>query len=226
VPGSLNWLYGSGLHDGSVSASLPLPEFLAGQAVLLDSAPAKMLQLTPNVILYQIPFETPEGSVSLRLASNASPFESPPHTLQLVPYSPQPVTTGPTSVEPVIANRDFSALIDDTNPARPGDIVHVYFTGLGAVSPSLASGVAPLPGQVFPVVHTPSCVYYQSPGVTAPAELLYATIPPSLVGIYQVDIRLPLSVSGLSNNPSDTDVGFDCDGSGFFIPMNFSGSIR
>lgn len=226
VPGSLNWLYGSGLNDMSVSASLPLPEFLAGQAVLLNSAPARILQLTPSVILYQIPFETPERSVSVSLASNNSPFESPRHTLQLVPYSPEPVASGPTSFGPVIANRDFSALIDDTNPALAGAIVHVYFTGLGALSPPLASGVAPLPGQVFPVVHTPSCVYYRSPGVTAPAELLYATNPAGLIGVYQVDLHLPLAVSGLSNNPRDTDVSFDCDGSVFFIPMNFSGSIN
>jgi len=225
VPGSLNWMYGSGLSDNSTTAAPPLPEFLDGQSVLLNCTSARMLSVAPGAILYQIPFEAPAGSNTLGLAVNGSPFDPPPWQIQIQPYDPQATTLDMVNggcCDYAIANTDFSALINQSNPALPGEVVHGYFTGLGQVSPPLPSGAAAPLNQPSPVLRIPTCVYYQSPGVTASAGILFAGMAPGMVGIYQVDIALPQAVSGLSNDPSHTSVLFSCADAIFSVWMNFS----
>ena len=225
VPGSLNWLYGSGLSDSSVSAAPPLPQYLGGQSVLLNGTPARMLSVAPDALVYQIPFELPAGTAAVGVAANGSPFDPPPPQIEIQPYFPVAISeetlNGPCCGW-VIAASDFSSLITQDNPALPGEVVHTYFTGLGQVSPPLASGFAAPSDGPSPVIQDLACGYYQSPGVQVPADVLFAGMAPGLVGIYQVDIRLPQSVSGLSNNPSQTSVLFTCGSSSSFdVWMNF-----
>ena len=224
VPGSLNWLFGSGLAGTSASAAAPLPELLGGQGVLLNSTRARMLSVSPGVLVYQIPFDILEGIAAVGFSSNDSPFDSPPWQVQLQTFLPEAInfdTLDGACCDPVIAHADFSALVSQSNPALPGELVHGYFTGLGQVSPPLESGAAAPLDRPSQVEQNPSCTYYQSPAVAAPAEVLFAGMAPGMIGIYQVDFRLPQSVSGLSNNPSQTLVLYMCDSWAFDVWINF-----
>jgi uncharacterized protein (TIGR03437 family) len=217
VPGSLNWARGSGLSFASASPLPPLPEFIpefdGGVGVIVGSTPAKLRRISPTEIQYQIPFEMPPGTYRLSLLPNDSPFDQP-LSITVVPYSPKPATS--LSGETVIAHANFSALINDQSPAHPGEVVHIYFTGLGQVSPPLASGAAAPVGPLSPVQQNPAC---QS---TPASEILFAGMAPGMVGIYQVDIRLPSQASGLTNNGNGF-VLFEClDISNGFFGYAFS----
>jgi uncharacterized protein (TIGR03437 family) len=72
-------------------------------------------------------------------------------------------------------------------PARPGEIVTAYATGLGAVAPSLLPGfvaatAAQVTGRVTLVLG----------GMPVPAaDLLYAGVAPGYYGLYQINFRVP-----------------------------------
>lgn len=86
-----------------------------------------------------------------------------------------------------ILNQDYSRN-SASNPARKGEAVAVYTTGLGSVSPAVADG-ALTPG-------TPSW-QVQLPGATVDgqaATVLYAGTAPGLVaGVGQVNVVIPQS---------------------------------
>jgi uncharacterized protein (TIGR03437 family) len=68
-------------------------------------------------------------------------------------------------------------------PARKGDVVEIYCTGLGRLTDP------PAPGQPAPLVRT-----VEMPQVTiggAIADVLYSGLTPGLVGVYQVNARVP-----------------------------------
>ena len=215
VPGSLNWVYGSGLSETSTTASFPLPEAVVEPddwvSLLVGSTPGRLASVTPTAIQYQIPFEIAPGTWELSLYPNASPFAQPGLSINLVPFAPQPVALPPDDA-PVIANHDFSALIDDQNPGHPGEIIHVYFTGLGPVSPPLASG-APAPLNLLePAAQYPSCQANTAPGETQPAQILFAGMAPGFAGVYQVDFQLPSQVTFLNNDGVTGYAAWECPG--------------
>jgi uncharacterized protein (TIGR03437 family) len=82
-----------------------------------------------------------------------------------------------------------SGLIQGGNfaPAKPGDIVTAYATGLGATNPAFAVGVpAPAAATVTQTVSV------QLGGVTLAAQdVLYVGVSPTYSGLYQVNLRVP-----------------------------------
>jgi uncharacterized protein (TIGR03437 family) len=162
----------------------------------------------------------PTGTYLLSLTPNDSPFAQPSETIQIVPYAPQPLTLG---ADTIIAHADFSALVNAQSPALPGEAIHVYFTGLGQVTPPLASGASAPLDRLSAAMQNPNC--QSSP----PSEILFAGMAPGLVGIYQVDIRLPSQVTLQTINGSGF-VFFECldysdgvyYGSFFSVPVDLS----
>ncbi len=86
-------------------------------------------------------------------------------------------------------HEDFRALITDDSPAIPGEVIHLYATGLGPVTQPQQTGV-PASGPV-PLVEQRPC--------TDGSTLLYAGLAPGLIGYYQVDARLPASLTPRSH---------------------------
>ncbi len=80
---------------------------------------------------------------------------------------------------------DYSA-VTPGHPAAPGEIVLVYATGLGTVTPAVSDGAsAPL---------KPLSTTDQSPTVTIggqAAEVLFSGLAPGKVGLYQLNVRVP-----------------------------------
>jgi len=74
---------------------------------------------------------------------------------------------------------------------KPGDIVTLYATGLGATNPAFASGqLADQAASVSAV----SQVTIGSLTVSA-ADVLYAEVTPGFAGLYQFNIRIPNGVT-------------------------------
>jgi uncharacterized protein (TIGR03437 family) len=89
-----------------------------------------------------------------------------------------------------VGNADGTLNAPD-NPAAPGSVVTVYLTGQGPVQPPVATG-EPAPGDppaqsVYPVAATIG-------GSTA--EVVAAALSPESVGVFRVDLRVPLIGSG------------------------------
>ena len=91
------------------------------------------------------------------------------------------------------------------NPAAAGSVITVYLTGQGAVEPPVATAAPapsdPLARAAYPVTATIG---------GQPAAVTFAGLSPGSVGLFQVNLRLPLigsgsyplevSVNGISSN--------------------------
>jgi uncharacterized protein (TIGR03437 family) len=121
--------------------------------------------------------------------------------------------SGAVSPYALAAHQDFSALVTDQNPAKIGEVIHLYFTGLGMVAPAIATGVPAPIGPLYRLVTPFSCQFEQM-GLALPADILFAGLAPLFVGVEQVDMRIPtgltvthpqidcVSTDGISRNES------------------------
>jgi uncharacterized protein (TIGR03437 family) len=106
----------------------------------------------------------------------------------------------------VVKNSDFS-LVTASNPARAGDDLAIFATGLGAVTPAVASG------QLAPSnpLSTTAAAAVTIGGVAAQVSSPTPVLAPGFVGVYQVNARvgagtptgsqpLALSIGGQTSN--------------------------
>jgi uncharacterized protein (TIGR03437 family) len=91
-------------------------------------------------------------------------------------------------------SQDFSHLIAADHPAVPGEIVHIFLTGLEGAEP-VANGV-PNPTDHLVGIANPPPLY--DPGAL---EQLFFGLAPGLVGIQQLDVRVQHAASGLFTPP-------------------------
>jgi uncharacterized protein (TIGR03437 family) len=88
-----------------------------------------------------------------------------------------------------------------TTPAAKGELVAIYATGLGQTDPPEVDGLMPappLPQSKLPVRVT---IGGQS------ADVLYAGPAPGFVGLSQIDVRVPLGLTGQGALPLTLSVG-------------------
>jgi uncharacterized protein (TIGR03437 family) len=95
-------------------------------------------------------------------------------------------------VAAVLKNADFS-LVSAGNPAKAGDVILVYATGLGQTTPALTTGT----------LASGTTTAATSASVTATiggkdATVVYSIISPGFCGLYQVAITVPAGVTGSS----------------------------
>jgi uncharacterized protein (TIGR03437 family) len=180
VPGSALLIRGAGFTkaDEALDGNLRLP--------LVDA--------TEEGIWVQVPWEhaaVPEGRRRILIRRGDNPFEAVVNltlTHHLQPNIAQwkdPVT-GMSYAKALHA--DFRSLVSPSSPARRGETVHVYLTGLGPLDYPVPTGVA---GPLEPLVHPltlPVCRL--GPGLTR-VETPYTGYAVGMVGIYQADLTIP-----------------------------------
>lgn len=193
VPGSYHHLYGGGF---AVDATYGPPPDLA---VDLEGVSVPLVSANTGELDVQIPWQVVPSahfpSRPMTLHNSSSPFES---VVQLDLETAAPVferTGVPMDGEReiVVAHQDFHGLVTMADPAAPGEIVHAYMTGLGAVQPTPPTGSAPT---VLSSVSIPPLCWVQPPGrPQETASVTFAGLAPGMIGIYQVDISIPSDIA-------------------------------
>jgi uncharacterized protein (TIGR03437 family) len=90
-----------------------------------------------------------------------------------------------------IVNGVTNVLADAAHPVRANDVVTIYCTGLGTVSPEVGVGVA---ASTTVLSRTTSPVTVMIGGKTATVN--FAGLAPGFVGLYQVNAVVPSGVTG------------------------------
>jgi uncharacterized protein (TIGR03437 family) len=87
------------------------------------------------------------------------------------------------------------ARVTGDNPAVPGEIISIYATGIGLVT--LGDGTNPVgaTGQIYngPAQNVPETVVDNAQVGTTTANVLNAFLKPGLLGVFEVDIQIPIS---------------------------------
>jgi uncharacterized protein (TIGR03437 family) len=128
----------------------------------------------PFQLNVQVPFETAPGTHTVVIES---PWGTAEQVAEVRPYAPAIFGTG-SDGSGVIANQD-GELNTPLRPARRGEAVVIYATGLGAVSGS--ESLRPVQTTVTAVVRGQEL------------RVLYAGLAPGFVGLYQVNLVIPVT---------------------------------
>lgn len=188
TPGSLISAYAFNLGADAlvVADHFPLPTDLAGVSLLVNGTPAPLLALTPWQLNAQLPQEVAPGEARFQLcfSDGAAAVVSMAQVQALSPA----IFTFSYGAEALAAIYDVSArqVIDPAHPARTGDAIEIYGTGLGATNPLVPAGM--------PAPSSPPAVTVLGVEVTIgglPAKVLFAGLAPGLAGVYQVNAIVP-----------------------------------
>lgn len=165
-----------------------LPTSLDGVSVNINGKPAYIYYISPTQINLQAPDDTATGSVAITVTNAAGTSNVATATLAAV--APAIFTldgTYPAAVIPTAAGFDYlgpTAKFSYARPAKKGDVVAFFATGLGPASPAIAAG------KVVPV---PSKTVSQ---VTVTIGGIARTIDAYIVGAgtYQFNVTIPPTV--------------------------------
>lgn len=113
-------------------------------------------------------------------------------------------------------HQDFSGLITSDQPARAGEIIHLYGSGFGPVTPAVPDG-APAPAAPLSRTLSPVTCGLNAGGNTTPLTLVFAGLAPGKTGIYQLDVQLPGSLS--AGNVVQVRCGVDSNSGGITVPV-------
>jgi uncharacterized protein (TIGR03437 family) len=196
APGELVTLFGSGLGpqqgvQTQATAQTPYPTLAAGVEVKFDGTRTPLLWVQDTQINAVAPWSlTPGQSAKICVSYNAT---ANCLTWPVVQTSPAVFTVDGAYAAAV--NED-GTINSATNPAAVGDIVSVWATGLGPISPTQADGSLigfPLPANLLPVSVAAS---WQIPNffstITLPFDVTYAGPAPELVtGASQINFQIP-----------------------------------
>ena len=142
---------------------------------------APLISARPNQVMLQVPWEVDVSqAVTLTASAAVSPFE--------LVRTYQPVASAPLFLD--VLHTDFRGEPTDKDPAHPGEILVLQMTGLGPVSPAVSTGK---PAPDSPLSYALLKLSCDVQGLTGhvPAPVLFAGLAPEMVGMYQVNLKIP-----------------------------------
>jgi uncharacterized protein (TIGR03437 family) len=207
APGSIASIFGSNLASSLATAStVPLSTALADVTVTINGKPAPLYFVSPDQpgtpgsaqINIQIPYDvlptgTTSGSVNV-MVNRTTAGSSQPAAIQIAPVAPGILSTNGQAIAINNADGTLAAGVGaipglTTHPATAGDVLILYATGLGAVTPSVADGANSL-DQIRNTVVTPTVMIG---GVQA--QVLFSGLTPQFTGVNQVNIVVPSGIT-------------------------------
>jgi uncharacterized protein (TIGR03437 family) len=145
-PGSIAAIFGSNLTNGSsiLNSSFGpnnrLLTLLAGASVRINEIPVPIFYATPSQLGIQIPYEL-TGQTSANIQVIVSGIQSSPRTISLDSFVPGVFTVNQNgSGAAAVLHGVESTPVTVQNPARPGEVVVLFATGLGVLTPALPTG--------------------------------------------------------------------------------------
>ena len=172
-----------GLTPDNTSNYTRLPANLADVWVYIDGSPVPLIYVSPTQINFVVPSNHTPGKVLVVVARQG--LRGPEVTITVVDAAPQ-LFKSKDGYAIAQHGADYSLVTPDS-PAKPGEVIVFYASGLGRTIPNLATP--------FDIQQIPSKVAGElslSLGGIAvnPADIWYAGLTPGIAGVYQINLKL------------------------------------
>ena len=183
-PGSIISLFGNDFgEEPRVAGPGALPRQIDATIVLINNVAIPLYFVAKTQINAQVPFEAALGEATLVVRRGQQSSDA--LRMRIAEAAPGVFTLsqdgrGAAVAVDAVSNR----LIDGSNPARPGQYVVLYGTGLGRLSSPAETG------QVVQSANAAVRATSVTIG-TAVARVLYAGATPGFAGLYQINIQVP-----------------------------------
>ena len=189
APGMIVAISGANFAVGPLSASsLPLPTILGNTSVTFNGVAAPLFSVSASQIYAQAPFNLPDGVAASIQVSQGSAL-SAAQTVNVAAASPGIFIVDQASSAGAVLHADYS-LVTSSSPARPSEYLLIYCTGLGDVTPPVASGaMAPSVAPFALTVNEPTVSI-----ASLSAKVSFAGLAPGFVGLYQINVQAPANL--------------------------------
>lgn len=200
APGQLVSIFGSDLAGSlQVNDTVPLSTKLADDVnVTFNGVTAGLDFVSPNQINAQLPWNVlPQGANSgtATVVVTRSGKSSATQTFNVASFSPGIFTVSASgagyAVAAIFPDNAYPAPVGAINgvtsrPAKIGDVITLYTTGLGPVDTAIENGDVPPPGKLVNTTTKPTVLIG---GV--PAPVLFSGLTPQYPGVYLVNVQVP-----------------------------------
>jgi uncharacterized protein (TIGR03437 family) len=203
APGEIVSIFGSGFGpaagvSGTIDATTGnLVTTLAGVQVLFGGTAAPIFFENAGQINVQVPFELTAGSkVPVVVSINGTPYtviaslpvaESNPGLFADFPATGY-VTGAP--IQAIALNYPAATLNSSTNPVARGSYIVLYATGGGTLSAPLSDGMAASTDPLITLTDNPQVTIGGQP-----ATVSFAGLAPGFIGLIQVNVLVPETVT-------------------------------
>jgi uncharacterized protein (TIGR03437 family) len=192
APNSLASIYGTGLSfvERAITAADilagELPTMLSGTGVrvLVGGLPAHIYYVSPVQVNFLIPSNLRPALVTVQLVRDGT--AGPAVSVTLREEAPALFQLDLATI--VASHADYS-LVSEQAPARSGEWVILWATGLGPVTPPATYGKIPTQAAQLQQL---ARFQVRLDGIpVAPERIGYAGVAPGWGGLYQINVRLP-----------------------------------
>jgi uncharacterized protein (TIGR03437 family) len=160
-----------------------LPDQLADVRVYVANIPVPLIYVCPTQINFLMPNNLKPGNVALRVVRQG--ITGAEITIVLVDAAPQ-LFKSKDGYAIAQHGADYSLVTPDS-PAKPGEVIVFYATGLGRTIPN--------PATPFEIQQNSSKVVGElnlslDGNAVNPADIWYAGLTPGIAGVYQINLKL------------------------------------
>ena len=194
APGSIISIFGEALAEATRGAiRVPLPLALYHTSVSFDypdtglSVASRLFFISPSQVNAQVPWEfagLPFAMVKVRINDSVSAV----YRLELSDNSPGIFEYETGGQKFGVVTHANGQLVTPSNPARAGETVIVYATGVGPVDQVQATGEAASGQTLVRTRQTPAATLEGEAG-----EVIFSGLAPGFVGLNQINVTLPRS---------------------------------
>ena len=239
APGTIATIFpaknGSASQFGSNTAqfqNLPLPNNLGDVQVTVNGENAPLFFTSPGQINFVIPFDAPtSGTAEVDVIQGSTKQILGTTVVSMSSVSPGifqcPASTAPLR-QACVLNED-NTVNSFTNQALRGHVIQIYGTGQGFIPNAPADGTAPggpVPSPISPrvLINGQYPEQYQTqPGDPTNGQFVsYFGLAPGLVGVWQLNVQIPMGVAPGNNVQIEVNLNnvFDTDvNSGFHMSV-------
>ena len=194
APNTLATIYGQNLAYGTKALSpddiqggtLPTVFPGTGVHVLIGNIVANLIYVSPTQINFLVPPNLIPTALNLQVVVDS--WAGPAIPIQLTAAAPALFQLDPQNA---IATEADGSVITPSTPAKPGDVIVLYATGLGQTLPPVVYSL--IPRAAASLTEFASFTVSLDGTAVDPAAILYAGIAPNFGGLYQINLALPAS---------------------------------
>jgi uncharacterized protein (TIGR03437 family) len=172
---------------------LPTVLGTTGVRVLINNIPANIYYVSPTQVNLLIPTSLIPGPVMIQLVVDG--LAGPAIPIMLQSAAPSLFQLDPTTV---LAVHLDSSTITAASPAKAGEVVVLFASGLGPTNPAAVPNQ--IPQQAASVTPLSSFTMLINGSPVNPQQVLYAGVVPTFAGLFQINVQLP------ANTPSNPQI--------------------
>jgi uncharacterized protein (TIGR03437 family) len=192
APGGIIAIYGNLLADDAIAApafQFPLPTTLGNAQVIIAGESVPLLYVSPGQINAVVPFGLNMNTTYSLLIQRDLTLSSPV-PINVAGAQPGAFLSSGSAIVEDYRGTAPAFLVTSSAPAQAGDTLVIYCAGLGVTNPPVGDGVA---SPSIPPAQTQSPVTVTIGGQNA--NVSFAGLTPTLVGLYQVNVTMPAGVT-------------------------------